>query len=194
MLVSAAGVSKQLSAAAARRSLLCRWYSCSSKSISLEMRLAVTCRSSEGTLAPVIGFRVSQQQHAAEAQTGLPCRLRAVGHSLGGASLLIYLVMCRRACRAHRLYRLILLTPAGFLESAPLVSVQLLSTPLLLQACAAKGQESSWRRQQWVSLSLPAVAAALVGSRCSHLKNTRLLRQSCGTPGCAQRLQAFMLL
>ena len=46
-----------------------------------------------------------------------------MGHSLGGASLLIYLVMRRRARRAHRLYRLILLTPAGFLSSYPLVSL-----------------------------------------------------------------------
>ena len=44
-----------------------------------------------------------------------------MGHSLGGASLLIYAVMCRRARRPHRLYRLILLTPAGFLQSAPKV-------------------------------------------------------------------------
>ena len=50
-----------------------------------------------------------------------PYRLRAVGHSLGGASLLIYAVMARRARRPHRLYRLILLTPAGFLQSAPKV-------------------------------------------------------------------------
>lgn len=49
-------------------------------------------------------------------------RLRAVGHSLGGASLLIYLVMCRRAQRPHHLYRLILLTPAGFLRRAPKVA------------------------------------------------------------------------
>ena len=45
-----------------------------------------------------------------------------MGHSLGGASLLIYAVMCRRARRPHRLYRLILLTPAGFLQSAPKVT------------------------------------------------------------------------
>lgn len=48
-------------------------------------------------------------------------RLRAVGHSLGGASLLIYLIHCRRTGRAHHLYRLILLTPAGFLSTIPMV-------------------------------------------------------------------------
>lgn len=46
-------------------------------------------------------------------------RLRAVGHSLGGAALLIYATMCCRAGRPHHLYRLILLTPAGILKKAP---------------------------------------------------------------------------
>jgi hypothetical protein len=50
-----------------------------------------------------------------------PYRLRAVGHSLGGASLLIYVVMCRKLNLPHHLYRLILLTPAGFMHKAPLV-------------------------------------------------------------------------
>lgn len=40
--------------------------------------------------------------------------LRAVGHSLGGAMLLIHLVSRRRAGRPHHLSRVILLTPAGF--------------------------------------------------------------------------------
>ncbi|KAK9810435.1 hypothetical protein WJX72_010667 [[Myrmecia] bisecta] len=48
-----------------------------------------------------------------------PYRLRAVGHSLGGASLLIYAVMCRMQRRPHHLHRLILLTPAGFHRHAP---------------------------------------------------------------------------
>lgn len=63
------------------------------------------------------------RRHAAEAAGGLPepYRLRAVGHSLGGASLLIYAVMCRRLNRPHHIYRLILLTPAGFLQKLPLV-------------------------------------------------------------------------
>lgn len=50
-----------------------------------------------------------------------PYRLRAVAHSLGGASLLVYAVMCRRLSRPHHLYRLVLLTPAGFLDKLPLV-------------------------------------------------------------------------
>ena len=50
-----------------------------------------------------------------------PYRLRAVAHSLGGSSLLVYAVMCRRLGRPHHLYRLILLTPAGFLDNLPLV-------------------------------------------------------------------------
>lgn len=48
-----------------------------------------------------------------------PYRLRAVGHSLGGAALLIYLVTSLRKKRRHHIYRLILLTPAGFLKHYP---------------------------------------------------------------------------
>lgn len=51
-----------------------------------------------------------------------PYRLRVVGHSLGGAALLIYAVMSRKKGRRHHIYRLILLTPAGFLQHAPKVS------------------------------------------------------------------------
>ena len=65
----------------------------------------------------------AMRRHAAEAAGGMPepYRLRAVGHSLGGASLLIYVVMCRQLGRPHHIYRLILLTPAGFLQKLPLV-------------------------------------------------------------------------
>ena len=66
--------------------------------------------------------RTAQAAHVQMAGVPEAYRLRAVGHSLGGASLLIYLVMCRRARRPHHLYRLILLTPAGFLSQAPKVS------------------------------------------------------------------------
>ena len=52
-----------------------------------------------------------------------PYRLRVVAHSLGGAALLVYAVQCRRQHRPHHLYRLILLTPAGFLQKAPLVRI-----------------------------------------------------------------------
>lgn len=50
-----------------------------------------------------------------------PYRLRAIGHSLGGASLLIYVTYCRRLGRPHHIHRLVLLTPAGFLITWPLV-------------------------------------------------------------------------
>ena len=50
-----------------------------------------------------------------------PYRLRAVGHSLGGASLLIYAVTrCMKGQPTH-LARLILLTPAGFQQNYPKV-------------------------------------------------------------------------
>lgn len=61
--------------------------------------------------------RIFETSAAASGQE--PYRLRAVGHSLGGASLLIYAAMCGRAGRPHHLYRLILLTPAGILKKSP---------------------------------------------------------------------------
>ena len=67
--------------------------------------------------------RRDRRVHMMEHSGGVPepYRLRAVAHSLGGASLLVYAVMCRRLGRPHHLYRIILLTPAGFLEKIPLV-------------------------------------------------------------------------
>ncbi len=43
-----------------------------------------------------------------------------VGHSLGGASLLIYAVRAALRGDPDRIYRLILLTPAGFLKASPI--------------------------------------------------------------------------
>eukprot|EP00873_Tetraselmis_striata_P018859 jgi/Tetstr1/439123/TSEL_002988.t1 len=61
----------------------------------------------------------------------LPYRLRAVGHSLGGAMLLIYAVRRAMAGRPHHLARLILLTPAGFHNSMPAIAKPFLwFTPL----------------------------------------------------------------
>jgi len=51
-----------------------------------------------------------------------PYRLTAVGHSMGGAALLIYAVMCRVVRRPHHLARLVLLSPAGFQSKPPLLS------------------------------------------------------------------------
>lgn len=48
--------------------------------------------------------------------------MRAVGHSLGAMSLLMYAVGCARQGRPHRIHRLILLTPAGFHLKIPLVA------------------------------------------------------------------------
>ena len=50
-----------------------------------------------------------------------PYRLRAVGHSLGAGTLLIYAVVSRLLGRPHRLKRLVLLAPAGFHRRQPLV-------------------------------------------------------------------------
>lgn len=49
----------------------------------------------------------------------LPYALCGVAHSLGGASMLMYVVLRRLENRPHRLSRLILLSPAGFHEEAP---------------------------------------------------------------------------
>lgn len=51
-----------------------------------------------------------------------PYKLQAIGHSLGGAALLIYVVMSRRKQIAHRLHKLVLLTPAGFHHQYPPVA------------------------------------------------------------------------
>lgn len=48
-----------------------------------------------------------------------PYVLTAVGHSLGGAQLLMYTVMQLRRREKHRLSRLVLLTPAGFVKKVP---------------------------------------------------------------------------
>lgn len=61
-------------------------------------------------------------------------RLQAVGHSLGGAALLIYAVMCRVLGRPHHLSRLVLLTPAGFHRNYPKVAAPFLYVlPLVMR-------------------------------------------------------------
>jgi len=71
-----------------------------------------------------------------------PYRLRAVGHSMGGAALLIYAVMCRALGRPHRLDRLVLLTPAGFQDRPPLAAYPFIwLVPLV---CAALDWLSPW--------------------------------------------------
>jgi len=52
-----------------------------------------------------------------------------VGHSLGGASLLIYAVRAALRGDPDRIYRLILLTPAGFLKASPIPWVSTLGFP-----------------------------------------------------------------
>jgi len=55
-----------------------------------------------------------------------PYTLQAVGHSLGGCSLLIYAVMCKVLGRQHHLSRLVLLTPGGFHRKYPKVAAPFL--------------------------------------------------------------------
>lgn len=54
-------------------------------------------------------------------EASVPYTLRAVGHSLGGAALLIHLVMALREKRPHHLHKLVLLSPAGFHHKYPLL-------------------------------------------------------------------------
>lgn len=51
----------------------------------------------------------------------MPYVLTAVGHSLGGAELLMYTVAQLRRHEPHRLARLVLLTPAGFVAKVPML-------------------------------------------------------------------------
>jgi pimeloyl-ACP methyl ester carboxylesterase len=51
----------------------------------------------------------------------LPYSLCGVAHSLGGASILMYVVTQRLEDKPHYLSRLVLLSPAGFHEEAPLI-------------------------------------------------------------------------
>ena len=64
----------------------------------------------------------SSNAAGAAGQDVLPYRLQAVGHSLGAATLLIYAVGSRMRGQPHRLRRLILMSPAGFHPTVPLVS------------------------------------------------------------------------
>jgi hypothetical protein len=64
------------------------------------------------------GSPPSQHHQRAE-----PYRLRAVGHSLGGMSLLIHAVLAAGNGRRSRIHRLVLLTPAGFHLRLPNVRI-----------------------------------------------------------------------
>jgi len=100
-----------------------RFQPCGLSLPTLERRSPRSPRVRRGAASTPGGRARALRRHAAEAAGGLPepYRLRAVGHSLGGAALLIYAVMCRKLGRPHHIYRLILLTPAGFPQKLPLV-------------------------------------------------------------------------
>jgi len=71
----------------------------------------------EDRLSPATSPSSSSSSSSSE-----PYRLTAVGHSMGGAALLMYAVMCRVVRRPHHLSRLVLLSPAGFQSKPPLLS------------------------------------------------------------------------
>ena len=140
----------------------------------LERRSPRSPRGRRGAASTPGGRARALRRHAAEAAGGLPepYRLRAVGHSLGGAALLIYAVMCRKLGRPHHIYRLILLTPAGFLQKLPLV--QNPAPDPETPAEAAAGAEACPQPPR-----LPAEAAA--GAACVWRRGLEL---SCGRARC----------
>ena len=67
-----------------------------------------------------------------------PYRLRAVGHSLGGACLLIYAVTRAMKGEPTHISRLILLTPAGFQQKHPRVCVVVALPALHTDMCLSQ--------------------------------------------------------
>ncbi|VFQ87146.1 unnamed protein product [Cuscuta campestris] len=59
-------------------------------------------------------LKSNQPNSEEETNNDQPYKLCAVCHSLGGAGILMYVIMCRIEGKPHRLSRLILLSPAGF--------------------------------------------------------------------------------
>ncbi|KAL3692326.1 hypothetical protein R1sor_005977 [Riccia sorocarpa] len=66
---------------------------------------------------------LSEEELASSSESGekdtLPYSLCGVAHSLGGASMIMYLVTRRLEGKAHYMKRVVLLSPAGFHEKAP---------------------------------------------------------------------------
>lgn len=151
-----------------------RFQPCGLSLPTLERRSPRSPRGRRGAASTPGGRARALRRHAAEAAGGLPepYRLRAVGHSLGGAALLIYAVMCRKLGRPHHIYRLILLTPAGFLQKLPLV--QNPAPDPETPAEAAAGAEACPQPPR-----LPAEAAA--GAACVWRRGLEL---SCGRARC----------
>eukprot|EP00884_Botryococcus_braunii_P017623 jgi/Botrbrau1/4544/Bobra.60_2s0032.1 len=93
-----------------------------------------------------------------------PYRLRVVGHSLGGASLLIYAVTCRLSNRPHHIYRMILLTPAGFHDKPPHLAYLFNMLPL----------EQAAKLSKWLfpgkgyAVLLPSVVLRSIAFKITH--------------------------
>ena len=64
---------------------------------------------------------VSKPDTEEESNDGQLYKLCAICHSLGGASMLMYVVTRRIEAKPHRLSRLVLLSPAGFHHDSNLV-------------------------------------------------------------------------
>ena len=66
-------------------------------------------------------LRLSKPDIEEESNDGQLYKLCAICHSLGGASMLMYVVTRRIEAKPHRLSRLVLLSPAGFHHDSNLV-------------------------------------------------------------------------
>ena len=71
--------------------------------------------------APVAPATANAGTNTGTRGSPMPYVLTAVGHSLGGAELLMYTVTKLRRREPHRLARLVLLTPAGFVAKVPML-------------------------------------------------------------------------
>ncbi|CAK7349763.1 unnamed protein product [Dovyalis caffra] len=66
-------------------------------------------------------LKISQPNLEEETNDDQPYKLCAISHSLGGAAMLMYVIIRRIEEKPHRLSRLILLSPAGFHHDSTLV-------------------------------------------------------------------------
>jgi pimeloyl-ACP methyl ester carboxylesterase len=58
-------------------------------------------------------LKQEKETHEEREKEKQPYKLCVVGHSLGGAALLVYLSTAARLCKEHHIHRMILLSPAG---------------------------------------------------------------------------------
>lgn len=110
----------------------------------------------------------------ASPQEVLPYRLQAVGHSLGAATLLMYAVVCRMRGQPHRLRRLVLMSPAGFHPTVPLVR----------PSHAGVGRVPGWKKAHAAASLQRAAAACLQRRRGDPCAGARACAHPSGAAPC----------